>query len=209
MCNFLKKMAVKWTECQTGRLTKYRGTRYPPGFSTRNRSTVTELSTILIWAKTSAFQVWFILEVFNMASDLTSQVLEILSRSNESIVSADAFPSTPAVAVKAALDRLRSREMVIYKTIDREEAILTPEAKGIAAEGSHEAKVFEAVRKLIDGLKIAELPVRWLNCMPARLDDGFCQDTDRRCRVLWVKRAQRLARVKLSKKGGSEKIKIF
>ena len=170
---------------------------------------MTELSIILIWAKRSAFQVCCILEVFNMASDLTSQVLEILSRSDGSVVSADAFPSTPATAVKAALDRLRSRDMVIYKTIDREEAILTSEAKGIAAEGSHEAKVFEAVRKSIEGLKIAELPVRWLNCIPARLDDGFCRDADFHGRVLWVKRAQRLVRVKLSKRGGSEKIKIL
>lgn len=108
-----------------------------------------------------------------MASDLTSQVLEVLSRSNGPVISADAFPSAPATAVKGALDRLRSREMVAYTTIEREEAILTPEAKGIAAEGSHEAKVFEAVRKSITGLNIAELPVRWLNCTPARLDDGF------------------------------------
>lgn len=108
-----------------------------------------------------------------MASDLTSQVLEILSRSNEPVITADAFPSIPATAVKAALDRLRSRDMVVYKTIEREEAILTPEAEDIAAEGSHEAKVFEAVRKSMEGLKIADLPVRWLSCTPARLDDVF------------------------------------
>ena len=106
-----------------------------------------------------------------MASDITSQVLQVLSRSNEPVISADAFPSIPATAVKGALDRLHSRDMVAYKTIEREEAILTTEAKGIAAEGSHEAKVFEAVRKSIEGLKITELPVRWLNCTPARLGD--------------------------------------
>ena len=107
-----------------------------------------------------------------MASDLTSQVLQVLSRSIGPVISGDAFPSIPAAAVKGALDRLHSREMVVYKTIDREEAILTPEAKGIAAEGSHEAKVFEAIRKSVEGLKIADLPVRWLSCTPARLDDG-------------------------------------
>lgn len=143
-----------------------------------------------------------------MASDLTPQVLEVLSHSDEPVISADAFPSAPATAVKAALDRLRSREMVGYKTIEREEAILTPEAKGIAAEGSHEAKVFEAVRKSVEGLKITELPVRWLNCTPARLDDGIWKDIDSHGRVLWAKRAQRSVRVKLSKRGGSEKTKI-
>lgn len=105
-----------------------------------------------------------------MASDLTSQVLEALSHSDGPVLSAKAFPSIPSTAVKSALDRLASRDMVSYRTIDREEAILTPEAEVIAAEGSHEAKVFEAVRKSLAGLKIADLPVCGLNCTPARLE---------------------------------------
>lgn len=108
-----------------------------------------------------------------MASDLTSQVLEALSKTNASILTADVFPSVDFITIKSALDRLGSREMIVYRQIDREEAILTPEAQGIAAEGSHEAKVFEAVRQAVDGLKIADLPVCWLYCMPARLD-GPC-----------------------------------
>lgn len=105
-----------------------------------------------------------------MGSDLTSQVLDALSQSDGPLISANVFPSIPSTAVKSALDRLGSREMVSYKTVDREEAILTAEAEGIAANGSHEAKVFEAVRKSVEGLKIVDLPVCWLNCMPARLD---------------------------------------
>ena len=108
-----------------------------------------------------------------MANDLTSQVLEALSQSRRPLLSADAFSSIPSTTVKSALDRLSSRGMVIYKTIDREEAILTSEAEGIATEGSHEAKVFEAVRQSVEGLKIVDLPVCWLNCMPARLDYAF------------------------------------
>ena len=104
-------------------------------------------------------------------ADLTSQVLDALSESEGPILSADAFPSIPSATIKSALDRLGSREMVVYKKIDREEAVLTPEAEGIAANGSHEAKVFDAVRKAVEGLKIADLPVRGRNCMPARLDD--------------------------------------
>ena len=103
-----------------------------------------------------------------MATDLTSQVLGALSHSNGPILSAEAFASTPSVIVKSALDRLGSREMVIYKTIDREEAILTPEAEGIAADGSHEAKVFEAVRQAVEGLRITDLPVRRRDRMPAQ-----------------------------------------
>lgn len=105
-----------------------------------------------------------------MASDLTSQVLEALSHGDGPVLSAKAFPSIPSTTVKGALDRLASRDMISYQTIDREEAILTPEAEVIAAEGSHEAKVFEAVRKSRAGLKVAELPVCWLNCTPARLE---------------------------------------
>lgn len=108
-----------------------------------------------------------------MASELTSQVLEALSHSDGPVLSAKAFPSIPSTAFKGALDRLASRDMVSYRTIDREEAILTPEAEVIAAEGSHEAKVFEAVQKSLAGLKIADLPVCGLNCTPARLE-LFC-----------------------------------
>lgn len=105
-----------------------------------------------------------------MTSDLTSQVLDVLSKSDDPILSAIVFPSTPSALVKSALDRLGSRGMVTYKTIDREEAILTPEAEGIAAHGSHEAKVFEAVRQALEGLKIVDLPVGRLNRTPERLD---------------------------------------
>lgn len=105
-----------------------------------------------------------------MATDLTTKVLDVLSRTDEPILSSDAFPSTPSVEVKSALDRLKSRDMVSYETIDKDEAFLTPEAEGIAANGSHEAKVFEAVLQAVEGMKISDLPVRWLNCMPGQLD---------------------------------------
>jgi|SRR5579862_1542259 len=91
--------------------------------------------------------------------DLTAQVLGALS-SGDSLLSSDAFPLIPSTTVKAALDRLASRGMVVYQTIDREEAVLTDEGITIAEEGSHEAKVFEAVRKTLEGLKIGDLPVR-------------------------------------------------
>ena len=105
-----------------------------------------------------------------MATDITAEVLDVLSRTDEPVLSTDAFPSVPSTEIKSALDRLKSRDMVSYDAIDKEEAVLTPEAEGIAANGSHEAKVFEAVLQAVDGMKISDLPVRWLNCMPGRLD---------------------------------------
>jgi phenylalanyl-tRNA synthetase alpha chain len=112
-----------------------------------------------------------------MADELTSRILAILSHMQRPIISGDEYPTIPSTAFKSALDRLASREMVVYKTIEREEAILTAEAEAIVAEGSHEAKVYEAVRKSIEGLKIADLPVRWHSCTPVRLDDSFLQES--------------------------------
>lgn len=103
-----------------------------------------------------------------MADDLISEVLEILSTSKEPILTANAFPLIPFNTIKSALDRLGSRELIAYKQIDREEFILTEEGQGIAANGSHEAKVFEAVRKAVEGLKIGDLPV----CQPVSMEDG-------------------------------------
>ena len=105
-----------------------------------------------------------------MATDLTTRFLDALSQSGGPILSTDVFPSIPSTEIKSALDRLKSREMVVYEAIDKEEAILTAEAEGVAANGSPEAKVFEAVQTALQGLKITDLPVRWLNCTPARLD---------------------------------------
>ena len=144
-----------------------------------------------------------------MATDLTSQVLDALSHSDGPVLSAEAFSLIPSKTVKSALDRLGSREMVTYKTIDREEAFLTPEAEAIAADGSHEAKVFEAVRQAVEGLKITDLPVRWLNRMPAREDVArLGWETNDHDRQSWVRKVQKWDRAKLSKRDGLERTGI-
>ena len=117
-----------------------------------------------------------------MPVDLTAEVLDLLAQSDKPILSNDAFPSTSSLEIKSALDRLKSREMIIYDQIDKDEAHLTPEAEGIAANGSHEAKVFEAVRAALEGIKMTELPVRGLYCTPARLDSCLYDATDFICR---------------------------
>ncbi|PCG90578.1 Phenylalanyl-tRNA synthetase, class IIc, alpha subunit [Penicillium occitanis (nom. inval.)] len=93
-----------------------------------------------------------------MASDLTAPVLDALSSTDQPLLSNETFPSVPFLNIKAALDRLASRSMVEYETIDKEALVLTEEGESIAANGSHEAKVFEAVVAALDGLKIADLP---------------------------------------------------
>ncbi|OJJ46994.1 hypothetical protein ASPZODRAFT_131911 [Penicilliopsis zonata CBS 506.65] len=93
-----------------------------------------------------------------MASDMTTPILDALSASEAAILSSEAFPSTPSLSIKSALDRLASRSMVEYETIDKEVVVLTDEGEEIATNGSHEAKVFEAVVAALDGLKIGDLP---------------------------------------------------
>ncbi|PYI13528.1 hypothetical protein BO86DRAFT_459509 [Aspergillus japonicus CBS 114.51] len=93
-----------------------------------------------------------------MATDMTKPILDALSASDASILSSEAFPSTPSLNIKAALDRLASRQMVEYDTIEKEIIVLTPEGEEIATNGSHEAKVFQAVLAALDGLKIGDLP---------------------------------------------------
>ena len=90
------------------------------------------------------------------SGDLALQILQTLSQKSP-FLSSEAFPTLASQDVKAALDRLGSRSMITYQTIDREEAILQPEAEQIAADGSHEARVFEALSKAMDGLTIPEL----------------------------------------------------
>ncbi|KAJ5709235.1 Phenylalanine--tRNA ligase alpha subunit [Penicillium malachiteum] len=93
-----------------------------------------------------------------MASDMTAPILDALSASDAPLLSNEAFPSTPSLTVKSALDRLGSRQMIEYEAIDKDILTLTPEGEEIAANGSHEAKVFAAVVAALDGLKIADLP---------------------------------------------------
>lgn len=91
-----------------------------------------------------------------MASDLTSQVLNALDKSDP-LLSADAFPNVPFAELKAALDRLGSRSMVEYTQLEREEATLEPEGKSIAQNGSHEARVFAALSKAMKALTVQEI----------------------------------------------------
>ncbi|KAJ4163341.1 hypothetical protein LMH87_005076 [Akanthomyces muscarius] len=90
------------------------------------------------------------------SGDLVTQILLALSKQSP-ILTAEAFPALASQDVKAALDRLSSRSMITYETIEREEAVLEPEAEQIAEHGSHEARVFEALRKAMDGLSVQEL----------------------------------------------------
>lgn len=90
------------------------------------------------------------------SGDLALDILAALSKAETLSSSAD-FPNAKFADIKAALDRLSSRSMVTYKQIDQEVPFLEPEGELIAEHGSHEARVFEAVRQALEGLTIADL----------------------------------------------------
>ena len=89
--------------------------------------------------------------------NLTQDVLDLLD-TKEPLQSNEDFPAIPQRDIKAALDRLASRSMVEYQTNDKEQVNLTPESEGIVANGSHEFKVWKAVKEA-GKIAIKELPV--------------------------------------------------
>ncbi|KAI1177080.1 phenylalanyl-tRNA synthetase alpha chain [Nemania sp. FL0916] len=88
--------------------------------------------------------------------DLTSQILGALDE-KAPLLSSESFDAFNFTDLKAALDRLSSRRMVEYETIQREEVLLEAEGELIATHGSHEARVFEALRAVDGGLTAQEL----------------------------------------------------
>lgn len=92
----------------------------------------------------------------SQSGDLPNDILQALS-ADDHILSTDAFPKQTSTDLQAALLSLASREMVTYETINRDEYTLLPEAEGIAQNGSHEARIFDALRQAVDGLSLADL----------------------------------------------------
>lgn len=78
--------------------------------------------------------------------DVTQLILDTLETQPE-INSTEAFPQIPQDEIKAALDRLKSRLMLEYDAVDEEQVHLTEEGQTIADTGSHEWKVWDAIRK--------------------------------------------------------------
>ena len=89
--------------------------------------------------------------------DLTREILAGID-SKGSISSSEDFPDIPQAEIKAAIDRLASRSMIEYDTTDREVVLLSKEGEQICAEGSHEYKVWDAVRQK-GKISIKDLPV--------------------------------------------------
>ena len=92
--------------------------------------------------------------------DLTQEVLDLLENKDPLQTNTD-FPNIPQAEIKAALDRLGSRQMLVYDTQESEQVLLTAEGQTICDEGSHEYKVWDAVQQR-GKLPLKELPVRMI-----------------------------------------------
>ncbi|KAL7751354.1 Phenylalanyl-tRNA synthetase, beta subunit, cytoplasmic [Sorochytrium milnesiophthora] len=97
-------------------------------------------------------------------ADLTTLVLQQLDKQGciedtGSLKTADGVETDQAVLL-GILNSLVSREMVSYMPLEAEKWVLTEEGRDIAANGSHEAKVFNAIPAGQEGLSIADLSAR-------------------------------------------------
>lgn len=90
--------------------------------------------------------------------NLTQEILDLLD-TKETLQTNDDFPTIPQAEIKAALDRLASRSMVEYKSLNSDKVTLTPESEAIVETGSHEFKVWKAIKEA-GKVSIKELPVR-------------------------------------------------
>lgn len=86
---------------------------------------------------------------------MTLEILETLENTDP-LQSQDSFPQTSSVDIKAACDRLASRSMVTYEQKDEEVVVLTEEGQQIVDQGSHEYRVWEAVKRN-GGIPVKEL----------------------------------------------------
>ncbi|KAH7066363.1 tRNA synthetases class II core domain (F)-domain-containing protein [Paraphoma chrysanthemicola] len=88
--------------------------------------------------------------------NLTQDVLDLLD-TKDTLQTNEDFPTIPQAEIKAALDRLASRSMVEYKSVNSDKVSLTPESEGIVEGGSHEIKVWRAIKEA-GKVSIKELP---------------------------------------------------
>lgn len=91
--------------------------------------------------------------------DLAVKILKALDETTTTpLLSGSAFPASSFAELKAALDKLASREMVRFDTTEQEVAVLEEEGEYIVANGSHEARVFKALQAAGEGgLTVQEL----------------------------------------------------
>jgi phenylalanyl-tRNA synthetase alpha chain len=90
--------------------------------------------------------------------NLTQDILDLLD-TKETLQTDEDFPTIPQAEIKAALDRLASRSMVEYKSLNSDKVTLTAESEAIVENGSHEFKVWKAIKEA-GKVSIKELPVR-------------------------------------------------
>jgi phenylalanyl-tRNA synthetase alpha chain len=91
-------------------------------------------------------------------ADLQHLILKAVDgSSNGTILSNESFPDVDSKQVQAAVTSLAAREMITYKTLEKDLWTLTEEGEDIVAHGSHEMRLYDEVVKSMEGLKIADV----------------------------------------------------
>lgn len=92
-------------------------------------------------------------------SDLALNILSSLDKAPKGTIAdtRTAFPGVSADLLQAAITSLAAKSMVTFKANEKDLWSLTPEAEDIAANGSHEIRLYDEVVKSLEGLKIADV----------------------------------------------------
>lgn len=106
-----------------------------------------------------------------MAEDLTAQVLSALNDADGPLLTAQAFPKSDFNTIKSAVDKLRSREYLEAKQVDRIELVPTAEGATFVQHGSPEARVYNAVKEK-GKVSVKELPSLVGDANVARFGQG-------------------------------------
>lgn len=92
-----------------------------------------------------------------MSEDLTAQVLSVLNNADGSVLTNEAFPNVDFITIKSAVDKLRSREFLEARQVDRIELVPTEEGATFVEHGSPEARVYNVIKQK-GKVAIKELP---------------------------------------------------
>jgi len=88
---------------------------------------------------------------------LVHRILQELDKHGHIDSTLKAFPDQPSTAVQAAVTSLMDKNMITSEQVEQEVSTLTAEGEEIVANGSHEARLLDAVTAAVGGLALADV----------------------------------------------------
>lgn len=90
-------------------------------------------------------------------SELAINILSLLDKNGSIEDSRETLPNETSAAVQAAVTSLSAKEMVTFKSNEKDVWSLTSEGEEIVEKGSHEIRLLEEVTKSLEGLKLSDV----------------------------------------------------